>query len=281
MKKKRLLELKSKVMVRINLIRKKTLDDLAKKTSFIKRSSSRLTGSDFFQLMTMEHFDDAAISLEGLSDVLSRLNPKAVLSPQALHQRIISNGAIEFMKEVFSMLHKEFLTPVVDKFSTSVLESFERVFLEDSTQMELNERLAKEFKGSGGMASKSSMKIDLLYELKRHTIEKLLISSGTVPDQKRAGSIMDIIRPKDLFIRDLGYFAIGVFKKVHEKGAYFLSRYKTKTNVYENKEDSDPIPLLSLIQKHIRNGVMDVDIFFRGRKTFLSYSCLSSLSRSC
>ena len=38
--------------------------------------------------MTTEMIEEPAVSLEGLCDLLSELNPHAEMTPQALHQRI-------------------------------------------------------------------------------------------------------------------------------------------------------------------------------------------------
>ncbi len=42
------------------------LEALARQTNFIQRSSSKLSGKDFVELMTTEMIEDPAVSLEGL-----------------------------------------------------------------------------------------------------------------------------------------------------------------------------------------------------------------------
>ncbi|MBU3915333.1 hypothetical protein KKA14_07345 [bacterium] len=167
MKNNRFKQLMLQLQNKFKVTKKELIESVAKATGFIKRSSGKISGWDFFQLMTTEHFSDAAISLEGLCDVLRTINPQADLSAQALHQRIVSKNAVSFLEEVFSTVYKKFLSPVTEKISLPVFNHFGRVFLQDSTQMSLHEDLAQEFKGSGGGASKSSLKIDLIYELKR------------------------------------------------------------------------------------------------------------------
>jgi hypothetical protein len=251
------------------------LNTIANVTGFIKRKSSKLCGWDFFQLMTAEHFNDAAISLQGLCDSLRAINPKADLSAQALHQRMNNTNAVSFMEKAFAAIYKKSLMPVIDKVSPSVFDSFNRVFLQDSTQIELNEHLAEDFQGSGGSASKSAMKIDLVYELKQFIVQKLIVSEGTVPDQSRADMITDIVKKGDLVIRDLGYFVLDVFKKIADKKACYLSRYKSRTTVYlSKKEGSEPINLLELIKKNMEGNSADMAIFFREAEVTLPYGCL-------
>ncbi len=281
MKTKKLKSLLSQLKDKLQVTEKFFLNSTAKAVGFVQRRSSKLTGWDFFQLMTIEHFNEAAISLEGLTDVLKSINQKADISAQALNQRMNSEKAVLFMKEVFETVYKKHLSPVIDKISISTLDSFNRVFLQDSTQMELNEQLAGEFKGSGGSASKAAMKIDLVYEVKRSILEKMIISEGTIPDQKRADIIMDFIQKGDLFIRDLGYFVIDVFRNIAEKGAYYLSRYKHGTKIYLSQEKgAESANLLTLIQKNIAANTMDIAIFFRRAETSLPHDCLSVSSGS-
>lgn len=282
MQKVRFRNLQDKLKEKLQSLNSTTLDHIAKTTSFIQRKSSKISGSNFFRLMTIGYFGDATISLEGLLDILGSIGQKVDMTKQALQKRITNKKAVAFMKEVFAHTYKEHLTPIIDKIGLSIFLSFNKVFLQDSTQIELHEHLAEAFKGSGGSASKSSMKIDLIYELRQYVVEKLMISSGTIPDQKRAESILSVIEKGDLVIRDLGYFVIEVFRKISKKGAYYLSRYKHGVNVYlSDAESAEAVDLITLIQKKIQGSILDMAIFFRRPKTSLSDGSLPSSSRSC
>lgn len=268
-------QLLTKLKYKLQSTERELLESIAAVTGFIQRKSSKLCGWDFFQLMTTEHFNEAAISLQGLCDVLRTINRKAELSAQALHQRMNSKNAVAFMEEVFTVVYKKHLAPMTNNISQSLFESFNRIFLQDSTQIELHEYLADDFKGSGGGASKSAMKIDLVYEIKQSIMEKLTISSGTVPDQSRAAMAIDIVKKGDLIIRDLGYFALDVFREIARKGAYYLSRHKHHTTIYlSSGAKAMPVNPLELIQKNLKDNVVDIAIFFRKAETSLPNGCL-------
>ena len=64
------------------------LEVLARQHAFIQRSSSKLRGRDFVELMTTALLEDPSMSLEGLCDTLGDLNPHAQMTPQALHQPV-------------------------------------------------------------------------------------------------------------------------------------------------------------------------------------------------
>ena len=124
-----------------------------------------MTGQDFFALMTTDMLDNPAVSFGGLCDLLRQRNPHAALTPQALHQRLNTPQAVAYMQEVFQLALRAQLTPLYAQLPPGLLASFGRVFLEDSTQCRLHEKLAEAFKGSGGSASRSTVKIDVIYEL--------------------------------------------------------------------------------------------------------------------
>ena len=185
----------------------KDLETLARQSKFIQRSSSKLNGKDFIELMTTEMMEEPAVSLEGLCDLLVDLNPQAEMTPQALHQRI-NACAVTYLQEVFQLALRQQLEPVCDRLPLGALAPFGRVLLEDSTQCSLHEKLAEAFKGSGGSASVSAVKIDLIYDVLHHSLLEMHLSDGTAADQGRALAIVPHLRPDDLVLRDLGYLAL-------------------------------------------------------------------------
>ena len=70
------------------------LEALARQSQFIQRSSSKMTGQDFFALMTTAILDDPAVSFGGLCDLLRQRTPQAAMPPQALHQRLNTPQAV-------------------------------------------------------------------------------------------------------------------------------------------------------------------------------------------
>src|SRR5437588_10144419 len=79
------------------------LEALARQSHFVQRTSSKITGQDFFALMTIDMLDDPAVSLGGLCDILRQHNPQAVMTPQALHQRLNAPQPRRDSHEVFTM----------------------------------------------------------------------------------------------------------------------------------------------------------------------------------
>lgn len=109
-----------------------------------------------------------------------------------------------------------------------LLELFEEVYIQDSTNMELPAMLKTLYKGSGGGASEAGLKIDALYGLRWGSMQlRFHDSAGSdhwqgVPEMKQGA----------LLLRDLGYFKLGDFRTIHQKGVWFLSRSKFNVKVY-------------------------------------------------
>src|SRR6266481_2537227 len=215
------------------------LEALARQTDFIQRSSSKLSGKDFVELMTTEMIEDPAVSLGGLCDVLVDLNPQAQMTPQALHQRL-NPYAVTYLQEVFQWALRQQLEPICERLPLGALSSFGRVLLEDSTQCRLHEKLAEALKGSGGSASSSAVKIDLIYDVLHHALLEMHLSDGTAADQGRALAIIPHLRSDDLVLRDLGYLSLESLRQIEAQDAWYLSRLSKGVDVYLEADAQAP-----------------------------------------
>jgi len=240
-------KVKDKIM---RVFDKTSLNNLARKTGFIKRSTVKAEGEDFVKLMTTEIIGEDAVSTEGLCDILRQINPEADMTPQSLNERINRKESVEYLKEVFEAAFRENLEPVRSAISPALLSPFGRVFIEDSTAITLNEKLADEFRGSGGSASRSAVKIDITYEVKQDIIQNILIKNGNDSDLSEAETILTGLRENDLILRDLGYFTLKSLREISGKRAFFLSRMLKGVNVYLSADkDAEAIDLTEFIDK--------------------------------
>ena len=231
-----------------------TLRDIARRTGFIKRNTSKISGEDFVRLMTTEILGEEAVSLGALCDILRQTNPEADMSPQALNERMNKKEAVGYLREVFELAIRENLAPARSDISPELLSPFGCVLIEDSTQIALHEKLAGEFRGSGGCASVSALKTDLIYEARQDVVRNILISGGNVPDQSRADGILSEIRENDLILRDLGYFSVSSLREVGEKDAFFLSRLPKSVSVFlSDDRDAPPADLPKHIDRKFGN----------------------------
>jgi Transposase DDE domain len=239
------------------------LEALARQTGFVQRSTSKLTGTAFVELMTTDMLDEATVSLDGLCDLLRQRHPQATMTPQALHQRILTPQASTYVYEVLQLALRENLAAVGAQLPATLLAPFGRVLLEDSTQCRLHAKLAEDFKGSGGSASTSTVKIDLIYDYTHAVIYDLHITDGTAADQARAAALVPYLRAHDLVMRDLGYFCLPALRQIANQQAYFLSRLCKGVQVCLAANDEAPsLPLVVHLQQHFpRHAVVDLDVY--------------------
>ncbi len=88
------------------------LETLAWQSQLIQRASSKLTGTDFFALMTTDMLDNPAISLGGLCDLLQPRHPQAAMTPQALQPRMDTPSAVASLQNVFQLALRDQLSPL-------------------------------------------------------------------------------------------------------------------------------------------------------------------------
>jgi len=247
---------------------------IAKETLFVQRSSSKIKGNEIVQAMVLASIDPLSTPLSGISDNLRTISATAIMSVSAIRQRLNTSKAVDFFKKVYtttveSKLKKlsEELNSTYDKFNTGMLHKFSKILLHDSSCCALNELLEKDFKGSSGLASKSLVKIDMIYDIKANKIEKTIITDVKEPDQTLSKQILDHICENALVIQDLGYFEVDTFEDILESNGYFLSRLLSGALVYLNKEDKKPIELGKHLQMLQEKGLsLDIEVFVTKKK---------------
>lgn len=237
-------------------------NSLAKRCGFVQRSTSQLQGYEFAQAMMIPNGFLETETLNSLAVRMRKINPACNLSAPALAQRINSAGAIAFMKacfeKVFLNIVKKDFTQLLDLHN---LSGFNRLLIEDSTTAELHEKLSPYFKGSGGSASKALIKINFIFDYLSEKVVDIEFCSGSIPDQALAGRIIQVLEKDDLVVRDLGYYALQKIKEIEQRGAYYVSRLKTDVNVYESKDSIEPLDLAKFLDKHVYQGIVDVEVF--------------------
>jgi hypothetical protein len=235
------------------------LDRLAKTTGFIKRSGGQITAFSFIYILSFGFFGNGEIALIYLTAGLGR-NFMIFVTPQALSKRINSRSGVDFIKETLqALMQAQLKVGLKNKFSKT-FHMFTRINLEDSSQVSLNEMLTPHYMGSGGGASKSSIKINFIYDIANICVLGIKITSGIVADRANALEILKYATLGSLNIRDLGFFIISALKKMETKGAFYLSRLSFSTHIYLNKNDEQPLNIPAFLEKQTKNGNKSVSL---------------------
>lgn len=261
-----------------NIVSPKNCSELAKKTRFVQRSTSQLKGFEFAQAMMVPNAYIEAETLNSLAVRMQSINNSCNLSAPALAQRINSKPAEAFMKACFAKVLKEVVqTDFTGLSDLTNLSGFNRILIEDSTRAQLHEKLSPYFKGTGGSASKSAVKIDYVFDYLSEEFIDIDFCSGHIPDQSLAKRIIPILEKDDLVLRDLGYYGLERLREIEQRGAYFVSRFKEDVLVYESVTAEKPLDLAKFLDRHIFRGKVDVEVYIgKDRHPIRLVGCLMS-----
>jgi len=205
------------------------IEKMAEKNLFIRRKG-KVSAKSFLNLCT---FIGEDLCSSSLSDLCAKLeaNEKVSISPQALSKRF-NKEAVNFLKKVFhDMLN---LQNEVLRGNEPLLKScFNRITVVDSTGFKLDDKHADKYKGCG---IKSSVKIQLQYDLLTGEFIHCELGAGSVSDATYLPTLQSTIEKGDLSLKDLGYFKTADLKLIEEKEAFYISRLKVNTNLYKEEE---------------------------------------------
>lgn len=195
------------------------LDHLAKITSFIRRKTQGFSAlSIIIALLKCLQKGDA--SCHHLSIEMEKLNP-ASLCRRAIHDRINAK-LVGFLKKVLTQLIPLQLTP--NKTITNNA-GFGRIIIEDSTFVPMGAINAGNFPAFGNNRGVTAgFKLDLAYDILSQTVLHQRFGAATQSDKKYGDSLLEQLQPRDLMLRDMGYFSRKQFDDIESKSAFWLSR---------------------------------------------------------
>ncbi|MFQ5606227.1 MAG: IS4 family transposase [bacterium] len=158
------------------------------------------------------------------------------ISAQALQ------GKLQFRHQRFAevlltyVLRHQIMQSTPLPISTELFKAFGRAFLEDSTCVKLPSVLAEFFPGNYNHKDKdkgATARVQLRLELKSGEYTHLALQGFRDNDQKFSSDIVLTLRPGDLVLRDMGYCVLWVFRLIMQQEAFFVSRFRYATNVYD------------------------------------------------
>lgn len=217
-----------------------TADTVARSSGFVTRTS-KLTGALFLQTLTFGFLDNPDASLTGLVETSHDLG--LTITKQGLQTRI--EDAVPFLREMFQRAIALFRHTM--RLNVAILRQFTAIYLTDSTTVALPDQLQTEFPGCGGSGPAALLKVQLTFEFLHGVISILTCQSGRTPDQVYVEDQHYIVTGA-LYLADLGYFVLARLRAFAAGLAYFLSRYDTKTALFDCTGTS--LDLLGWLQQH-------------------------------
>lgn len=211
------------------------LNQLAKKTGFVQRTS-KYQAQELTALCVWLSQHVASTPLTQLCSCLEA-STGVLMSPEGLNQRF-NPSAVQFLQQVLTHLLTQKMCEG-QKTLQPYTKAFKRIRILDSTMFQLPDAFAAHYSGSGGSSHTAGVKIQLEYDLLSGNFIHVYVGEGRESDKTFGSTSLQTIQPKDLCIRDLGYFDLYDLQKMNEEGAYYVSRLKVNTRIYRKKEEPE------------------------------------------
>ena len=239
-----------------------SLSKLSKESGFCKRKPKKIEPKKLLLAFLLTIVGSKKNTYSSWASKLGLLINDTV-SKQAICKRI-TESLVKFLQSVLKAIMEESLNVKIQEKSCEQLKQFKRILLEDSTTIKLNDKMSKEYPGNKNQMAKEHaiMKIQTTYDLLKRRFLRFEITNFRKNDQGYSTKILEIAKPGDLIIRDLGYFVLRVFKKLTQEGVYFISRLKKGVKIF-TIEEGKPIDLAKMLSKR---GNLDIEVFIGERE---------------
>ena len=238
------------------LFLKSGLEASARTTGFVQRT--RKMDGRTFALLCMQGVsrEGLAVSLNELCGTAGLLGVKLVA--QSLDGRF-HKGSVAFMEQVL----RSVVGLRVGQATLDTLPFFSSIYLEDATVCQLPGGLGSLFRGSGGGASTAGIKINGLLDIKCGQWKVRFRDAASADNSPE----LLAVPAGSLWLRDLGYFKLKDFERIGSQGAWYISRYAPRANLYSAVgPEAAPVDLLRLARSVKEGQVLDLPLFMGKRK---------------
>jgi|SRR5215216_60758 len=193
----------------------------------------KLSGSVLVQALTLGYLAKPQATRAQLAQAAACAG--VVISPQGLAQRLDEKAATLFQQVLEAAVAQVLCAPLVP---VPLLCRFTSVEVRDSTIITLPAALAEKWPGCG--EGQAALKAQVRLDLCRGRLEGPLLGAGRTHDA-RAGRAHTPLEAGALHLADLGYFDLAdlgyfdlaYFAELMAHGAYYLSRVKANTLLYD------------------------------------------------
>ncbi|HHP5616452.1 IS4 family transposase [Bacillus cereus] len=211
------------------------LRNLARDVGFVQRTS-KYQAKDLVALCVWMSQNVAKTSLTQLCSCLEA-STDVLISPEGLNQRFNAT-AVQFLQQLLAELLNQKLssTKLISSPYTSI---FKRIRILDSTAFQLPDVFSSVYPGAGGCSHTAGVKIQLEYDLLSGQFLHIHTGSGKQHDRTYGSLCAPTVAANDLCIRDLGYFHLKDLQYIQDKKAYYISRIKSNTRIYQKNSTPD------------------------------------------
>ncbi|MED0971275.1 IS4 family transposase [Bacillus paramycoides] len=218
-----------------NFLSPNFLRDLARDVGFVQRTS-KYQAKDLVALCVWISQNVAKTSLTQLCSGLEA-STEVLISPERLNQRFNAT-AVRFLQHVLAELLNQKLS-ATKLLSSPYTSIFKRIRILDSTAFQLPNVFSSVYPGAGGCSHTAGVKIQLEYDLLSGQFLHIHTGPGKQHDRTYGSLCVPTVTANDLCIRDLGYFHLKDLQHIQDKKAYYISRIKSNTRIYQKNPNPD------------------------------------------
>ncbi|OUB84298.1 IS4 family transposase [Bacillus thuringiensis serovar medellin] len=211
------------------------LQTLARDVGFVQRTS-KYQAKDLVALCVWMNQNVATTSLTQLSSCLEA-STEILISPEGLNQRF-NQAAVQFLQHILAELLNQKLASSMP-ISSPYTSVFKRIRILDSTAFQLPDSFSFVYPGAGGCSHTAGVKIQLEYDLLSGQFLHIHTGPGKQHDRTYGSLCVPTVTTNDLCIRDLGYFHLKDLQHIQDKKAYYISRIKSNTRIYQKNPKPD------------------------------------------
>jgi hypothetical protein len=216
-------------------------DRIAGEKRFVQRES-KMGGAEFAQTLAFGWMSNSQATLEQLAQTAASLGVE--ISPQGLDERFKEEAA-DYLQEVLAVGVRQVIT--AQAVAMPILERFSRVYIQDSTVLQLPEELVSTWLGCGGTGAKgkAAIKAEVRWELKKGQLIGPYLEDGRV-NENHSLIAAELLPEGALMIADLGYWSLKRMRTWADTGRYWLSYLRFNTAIYT--EGNQRQSLLALLK---------------------------------
>jgi hypothetical protein len=251
----------AKVKKSLQVFSTKKINQISRQSGFCQRKRKKITPVKFlngFFMMVSKGIN----TYEQWGKEIGKLDNKDPVSKQAVWKQM-TPATVRFAKLLLQEKISEQLTGVKLKVQ-GIFSPFNEVHLHDSTSILLPDELVKDFPGNNNCKHKRKAiaKIEIVYNFTKGSFSFFDLLSFSKNDQSLAGTILPFMKPNDLVIRDMGFFASDVLGEIHRRGAYFLTRKPFTVQIYDIHTHNR----IDLAKQLKKKGWMDQEVLVGNNK---------------
>ena len=205
----------------------------------------------FVDMLRYQVFDKGEVSLNDHS-VDVRLKHQVAMTKQGIDDKF-SASSVEFVR---TLLEQQLSNQICRSIEVENYKRFSAVLIKDSTRFQLPANLKEAYPGSGGSASGAGVHIQFEFDLLSGKVADLHVSDALQQDCTDAIETVEQVQVGSLVLRDLGYFDMDVLKQMDNKGAYYISRLKSKVKIYVRKQDTYQLLDLQAVKEAMQRQML-------------------------